>query len=210
MLIDSIVLIFDVALLALLIVAIFISMRLNAQLGLLRHDRNELNRLINKMTSENERIEASINQMQRNAETTQQELSEATAQSRHMKQQLAALLRQGDGLVNRMTEKIKMSEMKYTPPPLKKRGLEGVSPRTSQPVSDMISRARSQDARSQDARSQDAGTLMEDEAEMDMVSRNQAPGSAKPRNPANRDSIDRDSGRQTRDNFLEKLNNLSG
>ena len=200
MLVDSIVLIFDVALLALLIVAIFISMRLNAQLGLLRHDRNELNRLINKMTSENERIEASINQMQRNAETTQQELSEATAQSRHMKQQLAALLRQGDGLVNRMTEKIKMSEMKYTPPPLKKRGLEGVSARTSQPVSDMISRARSQDARSQDA-----GALMEDEAEMDMVSRNQAP-----RNPANRDSIDRDSGRQTRDNFLEKLNNLSG
>ena len=195
MLVDSIVLIFDVALLALLIVAIFISMRLNAQLGLLRHDRNELNRLINKMTSENERIEASINQMQRNAETTQQELSEATAQSRHMKQQLAALLRQGDGLVNRMTEKIKMSEMKYTPPPLKKRGLEGVNARTSQPVSDMISRARSQDA----------GALMEDEAEMDMVSRNQAP-----RNPANRDSIDRDSGRQTRDNFLEKLNNLSG
>ena len=200
MLVDSIVLIFDVALLALLIVAIFISMRLNAQLGLLRHDRNELNRLINKMTSENERIEASINQMQRNAETTQQELSEATAQSRHMKQQLAALLRQGDGLVNRMTEKIKMSEMKYTPPPLKKRGLEGVNARTSQPVSDMISRARSQDA----------GALMEDEAEMDMVSRNQAPGSAKPRNQANRDSIDRDSGRQTRDNFLEKLNNLSG
>ena len=195
MLVDSIVLIFDVALLALLIVAIFISMRLNAQLGLLRHDRNELNRLINKMTSENERIEASINQMQRNAETTQQELSEATAQSRHMKQQLAALLRQGDGLVNRMTEKIKMSEMKYTPPPLKKRGLEGVSARTSQPVSDMISRARSQDA----------GALMEDEAEMDMVPRNQAP-----RNQANRDSIDRDSGRQTRDNFLEKLNNLSG
>ena len=195
MLVDSIVLIFDVALLALLIVAIFISMRLNAQLGLLRHDRNELNRLINKMTSENERIEASINQMQRNAETTQQELSEATAQSRHMKQQLAALLRQGDGLVNRMTEKIKMSEMKYTPPPLKKRGLEGVNARTSQPVSDMISRARSQDA----------GALMEDEAEMDMVPRNQAP-----RNQANRDSIDRDSGRQTRDNFLEKLNNLSG
>ena len=195
MLVDSIVLIFDVALLALLIVAIFISMRLNAQLGLLRHDRNELNRLINKMTSENERIEASINQMQRNAETTQQELSEATAQSRHMKQQLAALLRQGDGLVNRMTEKIKMSEMKYTPPPLKKRGLEGVNARTSQPVSDMISRARSQDA----------GALMEDEAEMDMVPRNQAS-----RDSGSRDSIDRDSGRQTRDNFLEKLNNLSG
>ena len=193
MLVDSIVLIFDVALLALLIVAIFISMRLNAQLGLLRHDRNELNRLINKMTSENERIEASINQMQRNAETTQQELSEATAQSRHMKQQLAALLRQGDGLVNRMTEKIKMSEMKYTPPPLKKRGLEGVNARTSQPVSDMISRARSQDARSQDA-----GALMGDESEM------------VPRNTKPRDSIDRDSGRQTRDNFLEKLNNLSG
>ena len=195
MLVDSIVLIFDVALLALLIVAIFISMRLNAQLGLLRHDRNELNRLINKMTSENERIEASINQMQRNAETTQQELSEATAQSRHMKQQLAALLRQGDGLVNRMTEKIKMSEMKYTPPPLKKRGLEGVNARTSQPVSDMISRARSQDA----------GALMEDEAEMDMLPRNQANRDSGPRN-----QTDRDSGRQTRDNFLEKLNNLSG
>ncbi len=200
MLVDSIVLIFDVALLALLIVAIFISMRLNAQLGLLRHDRNELNRLINKMTSENERIEASINQMQRNAETTQQELSEATAQSRHMKQQLAALLRQGDGLVNRMTEKIKMSEMKYTPPPLKKRGLEGVNARTSQPVSDMISRARSQDA----------GTLMEDEAEMDMVPRNPAPRNQANRESGIRDSIDRDSGRQTRDNFLEKLNNLSG
>ena len=200
MLVDSIVLIFDVALLALLIVAIFISMRLNAQLGLLRHDRNELNRLINKMTSENERIEASINQMQRNAETTQQELSEATAQSRHMKQQLAALLRQGDGLVNRMTEKIKMSEMKYTPPPLKKRGLEGVNARTSQPVSDMISRARSQDA----------GALMEDEAEMDMVSRNPAPRNQANRESGIRDSIDRDSGRQTRDNFLEKLNNLSG
>ena len=200
MLVDSIVLIFDVALLALLIVAIFISMRLNAQLGLLRHDRNELNRLINKMTSENERIEASINQMQRNAETTQQELSEATAQSRHMKQQLAALLRQGDGLVNRMTEKIKMSEMKYTPPPLKKRGLEGVNARTSQPVSDMISRARSQDA----------GALMEDEAEMDMVPRNPAPRNQANRESGIRDSIDRDSGRQTRDNFLEKLNNLSG
>ena len=210
MLVDSIVLIFDVALLALLIVAIFISMRLNAQLGLLRHDRNELNRLINKMTSENERIEASINQMQRNAETTQQELSEATAQSRHMKQQLAALLRQGDGLVNRMTEKIKMSEMKYTPPPLKKRGLEGVNARTSQPVSDMISRVRSQDARSQDARSQDAGALMEDEAEMDMVPRNPAPRNQANRESGIRDSIDRDSGRQTRDNFLEKLNNLSG
>ena len=195
MLVDSIVLIFDVALLALLIVAIFISMRLNAQLGLLRHDRNELNRLINKMTSENERIEASINQMQRNAETTQQELSEATAQSRHMKQQLAALLRQGDGLVNRMTEKIKMSEMKYTPPPLKKRGLEGVNARTSQPVSDMISRARSQDA----------GTLMEDEAEMDIIRRDSGPRNAAPGN-----QTDRDSGRQTRDNFLEKLNNLSG
>ena len=204
MLVDSIVLIFDVALLALLIVAIFISMRLNAQLSLLRHDRNELNRLINKMTSENERIEASINQMQRNAETTQHELSEATAQSRHMKQQLAALLRQGDGLVNRMTEKIKMSEMKYTPPPLKKRGLEGVSARTSQPVSDMISRARAQDA----------GILMEDEAEMDMVPRNQTNRDSDSRDSRNKDSGYRDSGardsrRQTRDSFLEQLSNLS-
>ena len=161
MLVDSIVLIFDVALLALLVVAIFISMRLNAQLGLLRHDRDELNRLINKMTSENERIEASINQMQRNAETTQQELSEATAQSRHMKQQLSALLRQGDGLVNRMTEKIRMSEMKYTPPSLKKRGLEGVSARTSPAVSDMISRARleGEELESDDTRADNARTI---------------------------------------------------